>query len=179
MLRRVELTSHSDSSDDSSMASRTIQELTDRWLAVFREDADRLRMTRPDVQPRATEHIDAIVTLIGTLLEGGHAYRTDDGSIFFRIASWPAYGRLARLDPDPGICRQSVVKIFSGHRDSRILRHLSVLPPMPPGQTGPRMPEPDDSPSPAFAALPRFGAPARQREVKEPMRKSVAPGRNR
>jgi cysteinyl-tRNA synthetase len=81
-------------------AGSSIQELTDRWLAVFREDADRLRMTRPDVQPRATEHIDAIVTLIGTLLEGGHAYRTDDGSIFFRIASWPAYGRLARLDPD-------------------------------------------------------------------------------
>jgi cysteinyl-tRNA synthetase len=81
-------------------AGSSIQELTDRWLAVFREDADRLRMTRPDVQPRATEHIDAIVALIGTLLEGGHAYRTDDGSIFFRIASWPAYGRLARLDPD-------------------------------------------------------------------------------
>ena len=35
-----------------------------------------------------------------TLLERGHAYRTDDGSIFFRIASWPAYGRLARLDPE-------------------------------------------------------------------------------
>jgi cysteinyl-tRNA synthetase len=33
-------------------------------------------------------------------VEGGHAYRTDDGSIFFRIASWPAYGRLARLDPE-------------------------------------------------------------------------------
>jgi len=76
-----------------------IQELTDRWLAVFRSDADRLRMTPPDVQPRATEHIDEIVVLIGTLLERGHAYRTDDGSIFFRIASWPAYGRLARLDP--------------------------------------------------------------------------------
>ena len=38
--------------------------------------------------------------LIATLLERGHAYRTDDGSIFFRIASWPAYGRLARLDPE-------------------------------------------------------------------------------
>src|SRR6185369_1609626 len=81
-------------------AGTTIQELTDRWLAVFRADADRVRMTRPDVQPRATEHIDAIVALIETLLERGHAYRTDDGSIFFRIASWPAYGRLARLDPD-------------------------------------------------------------------------------
>jgi cysteinyl-tRNA synthetase len=76
------------------------QELTDRWLAVFRGDADRLGMTAPDVQPRATEHIDEIVTLIAKLLDGGHAYRTDDGSIFFRIASWPAYGRLARLDPE-------------------------------------------------------------------------------
>ena len=78
----------------------TIQELADRWATAFRTDADRLGMTPPDVQPRATDHIDAIVGLISTLLEGGHAYRTDDGSIFFRIASWPAYGRLARLDPD-------------------------------------------------------------------------------
>ena len=81
-------------------AGQTIQELTDHWLAVFRADADSLRMTRPDVQPRATEHIPEIVALIETLLERGHAYRTDDGSIFFRIASWPAYGRLARLDPE-------------------------------------------------------------------------------
>src|ERR1044071_2818093 len=67
---------------------------------MFLDDADNLRMTRPDVLPRATEHIDEIVALIEILLERGHAYRTDDGSIFFRIASWPAYGRLARLDPD-------------------------------------------------------------------------------
>jgi cysteinyl-tRNA synthetase len=81
-------------------AGTSIQELTDRWLAVFEADAERLRMTARDVQPRATEHIDDIVALIATLLERGHAYRTDDGSIFFRIASWPAYGQLARLDPD-------------------------------------------------------------------------------
>ena len=60
----------------------------------------RCGMTRPDVLPRATEHIDEMATLIATLLERGHAYRTDDGSIFFRISSWPAYGRLAKLDPD-------------------------------------------------------------------------------
>jgi cysteinyl-tRNA synthetase len=59
----------------------------------------RLRITPPDVMPRATEHIPDMATLIGTLLERGHAYRTDDGSIFFRIASWPAYGMLAKLDP--------------------------------------------------------------------------------
>jgi cysteinyl-tRNA synthetase len=75
-------------------------ELADRWLARFLEDAAALRMTVPDVLPRATAHIEPIVDLIATLLERGHAYRTEDGSIFFRIASWPAYGRLARLDPE-------------------------------------------------------------------------------
>jgi cysteinyl-tRNA synthetase len=77
-----------------------IEELADRWLERFLVDAEILRMTRPDVLPRATAHIDDIVALISTLLERGHAYRTDDGSIFFRIASWPRYGQLARLDPD-------------------------------------------------------------------------------
>jgi len=77
-----------------------IDELANRWLVRFTEDAETLRMTHPDVLPRATGHIEDIVALIAILLERGHAYRTDDGSIFFRIASWPAYGRLARLDPE-------------------------------------------------------------------------------
>ena len=81
-------------------AGVAIDELTQRYLERFLADADALRMTRPDVLPRATEHIDEMVALIGTLLERDHAYKTDDGSIFFRIASWPTYGRLARLDPD-------------------------------------------------------------------------------
>jgi cysteinyl-tRNA synthetase len=74
-------------------------ELTDRYVERFLADADALGMARPDVLPRATAHIPQIAALIAALLERGHAYRTDDGSIFFRIASWPAYGRLARLDP--------------------------------------------------------------------------------
>ena len=77
-----------------------IDALAERWIARFQEDARTLRMTRPDVLPRATEHIPEMVALLERLLAAGHAYRTDDGSIFFRIASWPAYGRLARLDPD-------------------------------------------------------------------------------
>jgi cysteinyl-tRNA synthetase len=77
-----------------------IDALAARWIDRFRADATALRMTPPDVQPRATEHIPDIVSLVQTLLDRGHAYRTDDGSIFFRIASWPAYGRLARLDPE-------------------------------------------------------------------------------
>ena len=78
----------------------SIGELADRWLGRFRDDGTALRMTDPDVLPRATDHIPQMVELITRLLEDGHAYRTDDGSIFFRIASWPAYGALAKLDPD-------------------------------------------------------------------------------
>ena len=81
-------------------AGVSIGELADRWLERFLADAQALRLTAPDVLPRATEHIEAMVSLIQTLLDEGHAYRTDDGSIFFRIDSWPAYGRLARLDPE-------------------------------------------------------------------------------
>jgi cysteinyl-tRNA synthetase len=77
-----------------------IADLAARYLERFLADADALRMTRPDVLPRATEYIDEMVALIGTLLERDHAYKTDDGSIFFRIASWPTYGRLAKLDPE-------------------------------------------------------------------------------
>ncbi len=76
-----------------------IDSLAERWIARFLEDAGTLRMTRPDVLPRATEHIDEMVALLERLLAAGHAYRTDDGSVYFRIAGWPAYGRLARLDP--------------------------------------------------------------------------------
>jgi cysteinyl-tRNA synthetase len=81
-------------------AGVTIAELADQWLERFLADARALRMTMPDVLPRATEHIPDMVALIETLLAREHAYRTDDGSVFFRIASWPAYGRLAHLDPE-------------------------------------------------------------------------------
>ena len=77
-----------------------IEALAARHIEGFLADAATLRMTTPDVLPRATAHIPQMVELVGALLERGHAYRTDDGSIFFRIASWPTYGRLARLDPD-------------------------------------------------------------------------------
>jgi cysteinyl-tRNA synthetase len=81
-------------------AGIAIDELANRWLDQFLADARALRMTTPDVLPRATEEIDEIVGLIEILLERDHAYRTEDGSIFFRISSWPAYGVLARLDPE-------------------------------------------------------------------------------
>jgi cysteinyl-tRNA synthetase len=78
----------------------TIEQLTRPHIEKFLVDLETLRITRPEVMPRATTNIPEMARLIAVLLEKGHAYRTEDGSIFFRIASWPAYGRLARLDPE-------------------------------------------------------------------------------
>ena len=77
-----------------------IGEFAERYRRQFLDDGAVLGMTAPDVMPRATEHIPQMAELIARLLAGGFAYRTDDGSIFFRIASWPDYGKLARFDPE-------------------------------------------------------------------------------
>jgi cysteinyl-tRNA synthetase len=78
----------------------TIGELSERYRKMLVSDMQTLGTTMPDFMPKATENIPQMVELIQKLLDGGHAYMTDDGSIFFRIASWPEYGRLARLDPE-------------------------------------------------------------------------------
>jgi cysteinyl-tRNA synthetase len=97
----------------------THTELADRYSAQFLADADSLFMVRPDVLPRATDHIPEITELVSALLARGHAYVTDDGSIFFRIASWPAYGRLARLDPGAMRVGERVVADEYGKDDVR------------------------------------------------------------
>src|SRR4029453_6801537 len=56
-----------------------------------------VRMERPEVVPRATDHIPEMVALIGRLIERGHTY-TAEGSVYFRIASFPEYGKLSHLD---------------------------------------------------------------------------------
>jgi cysteinyl-tRNA synthetase len=78
----------------------TIGELSERYRKMLVSDIEAVGIAMPDFMPKATENIPQMVELIQKLLDGGHAYRTDDGSIFFRIASWPEYGRLARLDPE-------------------------------------------------------------------------------
>jgi cysteinyl-tRNA synthetase len=77
-----------------------IGEISERYSKLFMSDMATMGMTVPDVLPRATEHIPQMVELIGKLLGSGHAYKTDNGSIFFRISSWSDYGRLARIDPE-------------------------------------------------------------------------------
>ena len=67
---------------------------------AFFEDAKTLRLLPAEAYPAATdpEQIARMIAMIATLMERGHAYQAEDGSLYFRIASFPDYGKLAHVD---------------------------------------------------------------------------------
>jgi cysteinyl-tRNA synthetase len=69
-------------------------ELAREMTAAYVEDTDRLGLGRPDVEPKATETIDAIVDLIDALVRSGHAYEAG-GDVYFRVSSFEGYGKLS------------------------------------------------------------------------------------
>jgi cysteinyl-tRNA synthetase len=76
-----------------------LREYTDRYVEAFREDAATLGIEPVEETPRATDqaNLDAMAQMVQQLEARGHTYRSD-GSIYFKIATLPAYGKLARLD---------------------------------------------------------------------------------
>jgi cysteinyl-tRNA synthetase len=73
----------------------SIEALTGRTEEIFQADMDALGNLRPDVQPRATEHIPQMIAMIEKLIAGGHAYAAQ-GHALFRVASFKEYGKLSR-----------------------------------------------------------------------------------
>ena len=83
--------------DQAMHAGTTIGEYVKPYTEAFFEDMAALRAQPAEQFPRATEHIGDMVAMISALLEHGHAYIAD-GDVYFRIASFPPYGALSRLD---------------------------------------------------------------------------------
>jgi len=75
----------------------SIDEFTAPYIQYFWEDFDALGMERPEVTPRATEHIPEMIDIIAKLIENGHAYESD-GSIYYRITAFPEYGKLSKIN---------------------------------------------------------------------------------
>ena len=89
--------------DDRTIASANraglaLAEHTAPFVKAFFEDRDYLRLEPASHYPRATEHIPHMVALVERLLERRVAYRGDDGSVYFGIDRFPAYGRLSRVE---------------------------------------------------------------------------------
>ncbi|MGA2348968.1 MAG: cysteine--tRNA ligase [Terracidiphilus sp.] len=76
----------------------SIQEYTARYEQAFFEDLEALRVERPEIIARATEHIPRMVALVQKLAKAGAAYQAEDGSWYFKLASFPEYGKLSKKD---------------------------------------------------------------------------------
>jgi cysteinyl-tRNA synthetase len=76
-----------------------LQDYTQRYIDAFYEDCNSLNLERAEHYPRATdpEYIEAMVELVSRLRERGHTYEAD-GSIYYRISTFPSYGKLSRID---------------------------------------------------------------------------------
>jgi cysteinyl-tRNA synthetase len=78
-------------------AGKTLDEYTAEYIDAFWEDFDALGCERPDVAPRATRHVQEMAEIIEKLEQRNHAYRSDD-SIYYRISSFPDYGKLSKIN---------------------------------------------------------------------------------
>jgi len=75
----------------------TIDVITDRFAQIYRSDMAALGVGSPTVEPHATEHIDAMIEMIGKLIDRGCAYEAE-GHVLFSIEQAPDYGELSRRD---------------------------------------------------------------------------------
>jgi len=81
----------------SQAEGKSLSEFTAHWTEKFHADCAALNMRPPTAEPSAVAHIPQQIALVEKLVEKGHAYATEDGSVYFRVGSFEDYGRLSRL----------------------------------------------------------------------------------
>ncbi|MCX6935597.1 MAG: cysteine--tRNA ligase [Verrucomicrobia bacterium] len=78
-------------------AKLPLGDFTSKWAEIFIKDGKSLGLTPPMKQPKATDFVPQQIDLVERLVKAGHAYEAD-GSVYFRVKSFPGYGKLSRLD---------------------------------------------------------------------------------
>ena len=82
----------------SKAAGQSLRDYTTFYMNEFFKDWEVLNISKPDKIIRATDEIDAMVDTIEILMQKGHAYKAAGGDIFFKISSFPEYGKMANID---------------------------------------------------------------------------------
>ena len=85
--------------------------ISERYIAECKKDMQALNVEPATVHPQATKEIDGMINMIQTLIDKGHAYVADDGTVYFSVASDPGYGKLSHKDMD---------EMMSGLRDLKV-----------------------------------------------------------
>lgn len=78
----------------------SFQDLVGRMIAAMHEDEARLNVLRPDIEPRATDHIAGMHAMIQTLIDKGYAYAPGNGDVYYRVGKFAGYGKLSRRKID-------------------------------------------------------------------------------
>lgn len=91
--------------DDKILARATenkevFSDLTARFIASMHEDEKALSVLPPDIEPRATEHIASMISMINTLVQKDYAYKAENGDVYFSVVNFPEYGRLSKKKMD-------------------------------------------------------------------------------
>jgi len=84
---------------DSAASGKSLKEFTRHYTELFFKDWDTLNLKRPDKVIFATDEIEAMIDLVGRLLDKGYAYKAESGDVFFKISKFADYGRMAGIDP--------------------------------------------------------------------------------
>jgi len=84
--------------ENSAKLGLTVRQYTEKYTSAFLEDAASLGIQTPEHVVRATDHIPEMARFIRRLADKDIAYRTEDGSYYFRIARFPEYGKLSKKD---------------------------------------------------------------------------------
>ena len=74
----------------------SFQTLTNRMIAAMHEDETRLNVLRPDMEPRASDHVPGMHAMIQTLIDKGYAYAPGNGDVYYRVGKFDGYGKLSR-----------------------------------------------------------------------------------
>ena len=83
-------------------------EIAEKYMKAALEDASAVGIREPDHLPKATEHVPEMIDLTKKLVERGHAYVVDNGSVYYDVSSFPGYGKLSG---------NTLEKLRPGHRD--------------------------------------------------------------
>lgn len=76
------------------------QALTERFIALMHEDTEALGLLPPDIEPRATAHMDDIIHMVEALIANGKAYAADNGDVYYDVSAFDGYGKLSGKDPE-------------------------------------------------------------------------------
>lgn len=75
--------------------NETIAQLTERFIDAMNEDAAKLGVMRPDIEPKATAFVAGMLDMIQSLVDKGFAYAADNGDVFYAVNQFPGYGKLS------------------------------------------------------------------------------------